>query len=62
YMPAPAAGPAPFVSPGGPLVPILAIVVSLGILAGASWAQLLGGAVALAAGALLFLLNRRRSG
>ncbi len=61
YVPAAATSPAPFVSPGGPLVPLLAIAVSLVILAGATRAQLLGGLVGLAAGALLFLLNARRA-
>ena len=51
--------PATFVAPLGPVVPILAILVSLIILAGASPAQLIGGAVALAAGAALFLMNNR---
>ncbi|MBI2188901.1 MAG: amino acid permease [Acidobacteria bacterium] len=56
--PAPATGPAPFVSPGGPLVPVLAIAMSLAILAGATWGQLLGGAAGLAAGAVLFGTGR----
>lgn len=56
YVPAPV-GPAPFVTPGGPLVPILAIVVSLAILAGATWAQLLVGVAGLGAGGVLFLLK-----
>jgi amino acid transporter len=49
--------PAAFVVPGGVVVPVLAILVSLGILAGASKGQLFSGAVALAAGGALFLLN-----
>jgi len=57
YVPVPAGGPAPFLSPGGPLVPLLAIAVSLAILAGATGAQLAGGAVGLAAGAALFLIK-----
>ncbi|MBI3049613.1 MAG: amino acid permease [Acidobacteria bacterium] len=52
-------GPVPFVLPGGPIIPLLAIVVSLAILAGATTAQLLGGGAALAAGALLFVTNDR---
>lgn len=56
YVPAPV-GPAPFVAPGGPLVPILAIVVSLAILAGATWTQLLVGAAGLGAGGVLFLVK-----
>jgi APA family basic amino acid/polyamine antiporter len=52
-------GPAPFVLPGGPVIPVLAIVVSLAILAGATALQLLGGVAGLAAGAFLFLMNDR---
>ena len=51
--------PATFVIPLGPVIPMMAIVVSLLILAGATRAQLLGGAAGLAAGAVLFLLNDR---
>jgi amino acid transporter len=52
--------PATFVAPLGSFVPVVAILVSCVILAGASPAQLFGGAVALAVGAVLFLLNARR--
>jgi hypothetical protein len=45
------------VIPLGPVVPLLAIAVSLLILAGATRAQLLGGAAGLAAGAALFIAN-----
>ena len=45
--------------PMGRLVPLLAIGVSLLILAGATRPQLLGGAAALAVGAALFLANDR---
>jgi amino acid transporter len=55
-------GPATFRAPGGATVPVLAILVSLVILAGASKAQLLGGALALAAGAALFLVSPARRG
>jgi amino acid transporter len=48
-----------FVIPMGPFVPVLAIVVSMLILAGATRLQLLGGAAGLATGALLFLVNHR---
>jgi APA family basic amino acid/polyamine antiporter len=51
--------PATFVIPGGALVPLLAIAVSLIILAGATHAQLLGGAAALTVGAALFMANDR---
>jgi amino acid transporter len=54
--------PATFVIPLGPVVPVLAIAVSLLILAGATSAQLLGGAAGLAAGAALFFVNGRLRG
>lgn len=57
-----AVSPATFVIPLGPVVPILAIAVSLGILAGATNAQLLGGAAGLAVGAMLFFVNDRMRG
>lgn len=47
---------AEFTAPLGPIVPILACLVSLGILAGATKEQLLAGAAALAVGAVLFLI------
>jgi amino acid transporter len=50
---------AEFTIPGGPIVPVLATVVALGILAGATPQQLLAGAAALAAGAILFAIARR---
>jgi amino acid transporter len=46
--------PATFVIPGGPVVPMIALVVSISIGFGATRDQLLGGAIALAAGALLY--------
>jgi amino acid transporter len=52
--------PALWRTPGGPLVPVLAIGVSLIILAAASRQQLLAGAAALTTGALLFLGERGR--
>ena len=55
-------GPATFVIPLGPTVPLLAIAVSLLILAGATSAQLLGGGAGLAAGAALFFVNGRLRG
>jgi amino acid transporter len=51
--------PPTFVVPAGPLVPLLAIAVSLAILGGATRQQLLGGAVGLAAGAVLFVSSDR---
>ena len=55
--------PAPtFVAPLGPVVPVLAITVSLAILAGASWEQLIGGFLALLAGAAIFALRTGREG
>ena len=46
--------PSSFVAPLGPVVPTLAIVVSLAIAAGATREQLLGGLAALAAGGVLY--------
>jgi basic amino acid/polyamine antiporter, APA family len=51
--------PATFVTPFGPIVPAIALIVSLAILAGATRAQLLGGGAALLGGAMLFWLNAR---
>ena len=45
--------------PFGPVIPILASIVALGILAGATRAQLTSGVAALAAGAVLYLPARR---
>ena len=50
------AGPARFTIPFGPVIPILASVVAFAILAGATQAQLIAGAAALAAGAVLYIL------
>jgi basic amino acid/polyamine antiporter, APA family len=50
--------PATFIIPLGPTVPILATAISLLMIAGANRAQFLGGAVALAIGAALYLGNR----
>ena len=52
-------GPAQFTAPLGPVVPVLASIVALGILAGATSQQLLAGAAALVAGAVLFVIARR---
>jgi len=51
-------GPAEFTAPLGPLVPILASLVALGILFGATPTQLTYGAAALLAGAILFAIAR----
>jgi amino acid transporter len=53
-------GPAQFTAPFGPVVPVLASVVSLSILAGASLQQLLAGSYALLAGGVLFLIANRK--
>jgi APA family basic amino acid/polyamine antiporter len=50
---------AEFTIPLGPVVPVLATLVALSILAGATRQQLLSGAAALAAGAGLYLMARR---
>lgn len=52
-------GPALFVIPLGPVVPLLATVVAGGILFGATSQQLAAGAAALVAGAVLFAVARR---
>ena len=52
-----------FVVPFGPLIPVVSIAIALAILAGASRVQLMSGACALAAGAVLYLVavrGRRR--
>jgi amino acid transporter len=50
------AGPAQFTIPFGPAIPIVASVVACAILAGATQAQLIAGAAAIAAGAVLYIL------
>jgi len=50
---------ATFVAPFGPTAPILAICVCVALTAGATKQQLLGGAAALAAGAVLHVVNSR---
>ena len=44
--------------PGGPTIPILALGLSLALLTSASWKNLLAGAVALAAGAIIYRFRR----
>jgi amino acid transporter len=51
--------PPQFTVPFGPVIPVVASVVALGILAGATQAQLISGVAALAAGAVLFFLAPR---
>ena len=52
-------GPALFVIPGGPIVPLLATALAFSILFGATSQQLAAGAAALVAGAVLFAVARR---
>ncbi len=47
-----------FKLPGGIAIPVAATIVSLALLASASWANLLAGAAALAVGGLIYLLRR----
>jgi len=54
--------PATFVAPLGPLVPVMAIAVSLAVVAGATRQQLFGGSAALLAGAVFFALTGLRRG
>ena len=51
--------PATFVVPFGPIVPSAAMLIALAILAGARREQLIAGVVAIAAGAILFLIAVR---
>lgn len=51
-------GPAEYTIPFGPAIPVAASVISIATLAGATWQQLTGGFLALAAGALLFSVHR----
>jgi basic amino acid/polyamine antiporter, APA family len=53
--------PATFKLPGGPLIPILAILISLSILFGATQTQLISGTAALAVGAVLYFIAVRGS-
>jgi basic amino acid/polyamine antiporter, APA family len=53
-----AAKPAGFTAPFGPVMPIVAIGVCIGLAAGATREQLLGGIAALAVGAALYLKQR----
>jgi amino acid transporter len=45
--------------PGGPLIPILALLLTLALLASASWQNLLAAAVAVVVGAVIYLFPRR---
>jgi amino acid transporter len=49
--------PATYVTPFGPLVPLTALAVCAGVVVGATHQQLLGGLVALSAGAVLYAAN-----
>ena len=55
-----AARPAGFTAPFGPVTPIVAIGVCVGLAAGATRQQLLGGAAALVVGAALYAVSARR--
>jgi amino acid transporter len=52
--------PATFVVPLGSIVPLAAILISVALIAGATRAQLLGGASALVVGAVLYWVNREK--
>lgn len=54
-------GPAQYTAPLGPVVPVIASIVALSILAGATSQQLLSGAVALVAGGIFYLVALGRS-
>jgi len=51
-----AVAPAKFTVPFGPVIPVVASIVALGILAGATRPQLISGVAALAGGAVLYFL------
>jgi amino acid transporter len=53
-------GPAPFTIPGGPVIPVVALAVCGAILTSVTAEQLQRGGAALAVGAILFLIARRR--
>ena len=55
-------GPAPFTIPLGPTVPVLALLISIALAYGANELQFKVGAAFLLAGAVLYLVARRRSG
>ncbi len=55
-------GPAPFTIPGGPMVPGLALVISVAIIFGATAEQLRVGGIALVVGAVLYVVARRQAG
>ena len=52
--------PPKFIVPFGPVIPVVASIVSLGILAGATRPQMISGVAALAAGAVLYFLAPKR--
>lgn len=52
--------PSRFVVPGGPLVPVLTLVLCLALLAQAPWERLMAGALAIMTGFPAYLLFRRR--
>lgn len=54
-------GPAAFTIPGGPVVPVIALLISLAILFGATPLQLRVGAIALVVGAVLYAIARWRA-
>ncbi len=51
--------PATFVAPGGPVLPVVGILVSCSIIAGATTTQLVVGLIAVATGAVLYLVAPR---
>jgi len=52
-------GPAAFVIPFGPTIPLLGLTISVAILGGATATQALSGLAALAAGAAFFAIGSR---
>ena len=50
---------ATFIAPFGPIVPVVAIAMSLGVAAGATHEQLVGGLAALAVGGVMYVIRGR---
>lgn len=55
------AKPATFIIPFGPVVPVLAVLVTAGVIAGVSSDQILAGLAAVAAGTIFYILSRPAS-
>jgi L-asparagine transporter-like permease len=52
---------ATFRTPGGPVIPVIASIIAVAIIAGATQQQLVIGGIALVVGAILYLVAPRKS-